>query len=59
MIGLEFESPEDLLEWIQAPFDNMPKTVIEKVFAAWLEPISDKVCRFIRCPHDLPSMLQF
>jgi hypothetical protein len=35
MIDLEFESPEDRLEWIQATFDGIPKPVLEKVFTAW------------------------
>jgi hypothetical protein len=37
MIGLEFESPEDLLEWIRATLDNILKPVFEKVFMTWIE----------------------
>jgi hypothetical protein len=37
MIGLAFESPEDHLEWIQGTFPSLPKLVLEKVVATWME----------------------
>jgi hypothetical protein len=45
MIGLEFESPEDLLEWIQATFHGIAKPVLEKVFTTWMERLETCVQR--------------
>jgi hypothetical protein len=37
MIGRESESPEDLLEWIQATVSGIANPVLEKVFTNWME----------------------
>jgi hypothetical protein len=36
ILGLEFESPEALLVWINAEFERMPRGTLEEVFKCWI-----------------------
>jgi hypothetical protein len=36
MVGLEFDSAEDLLHWIRAEFERIPPAVLENVFKSWI-----------------------
>jgi hypothetical protein len=36
ILGLEFESLEVLLAWINAEFERIPRETLEKVFECWI-----------------------
>jgi hypothetical protein len=36
MLGLEFDSPEALLDWVKAEFQRIPSGVLEGVFESWI-----------------------
>jgi hypothetical protein len=41
MIGLEFDSPEDLIRWIRAAFPRISRGRIERVFDEWIDEMRD------------------
>jgi hypothetical protein len=41
MIGIDFESPQGLIDWIQLTFEAIPRHVLKKVFESWLRRIQD------------------
>jgi transposase len=45
MLGLEFDSAENLLHWIRAGFERIPRAVLEDVFASWI----NRVEKWIQC----------
>jgi hypothetical protein len=36
MLGLEFDSPEALLDWINAKFQRIPSEVLEGFIDSWI-----------------------
>jgi hypothetical protein len=36
MLGLEFDCPGTLLDWIKAEFQRIPSEVLERVFESWI-----------------------
>jgi hypothetical protein len=41
MIGIDFESPQELIDWIQLTFEAVPRNVLENFFEGWLRRIQD------------------
>jgi transposase len=41
MIGIDFESPQGLIDWIQLIFEAIPRDVLENVFESWLRRVQD------------------
>jgi transposase len=36
MVGIDFESRRDLIDWIQSTFETIPRHVLHEVFKSWL-----------------------
>jgi hypothetical protein len=36
MLGLEFDPPEAILDWIKAEFQRIPSEVLEGAFESWI-----------------------
>jgi hypothetical protein len=36
MLGLEFDFAEDLLHWIRAEFERIPRASLENIFESWI-----------------------
>jgi hypothetical protein len=34
-MGIDFESPQGLIDWIQLIFEAIPRHVLESVFESW------------------------
>jgi transposase len=48
MLGLEFDSPEALLDWIRTEFERISRQVLEEVFEDWIA----RVQKCIECEGD-------
>jgi hypothetical protein len=43
IFGLEFESPEALLAWINAEFERIPTETLEEVFECWITRVQKPI----------------
>jgi hypothetical protein len=41
MIGIDFGSPRELIDWIQSTFEAIPKHFLDEVFKSWLGRLQD------------------
>jgi hypothetical protein len=41
MAGIDFESPQELIDWIQRTFEVIPRHVLAEVFESWLRRVQD------------------
>jgi transposase len=41
MVGIDFESSQDLIDWIQSTFEAIPRHVLDEVFESWLRIVQD------------------
>jgi transposase len=41
IIGIDFESPQALIDWIQLTFETIPRHILDKVFESWLRRVQD------------------
>jgi hypothetical protein len=43
MIGIDFESPRELINWIQSTFEAIPTLLLDKDFESWLRRVRDYI----------------
>jgi hypothetical protein len=43
MLGLEFDSAEDLFHWIRDKFERMHLVVLENVFESWINHLENRI----------------
>jgi hypothetical protein len=41
MAGIDFESPQELLNWIHSTFEAIPTHILDEVFESWLRRVQD------------------
>jgi hypothetical protein len=41
IIGIDFESPQALIDWIQLTFEAIPRHILDKIFESWLRRVQD------------------
>jgi hypothetical protein len=39
MVGIDFESPQELIDSIQSTFEVIPRHVLDEIFEAWLRRV--------------------
>jgi hypothetical protein len=39
ILGIDFESPQELIYWIQLTFEAIPRHVLDKVVESWLRRV--------------------
>jgi hypothetical protein len=53
MLGLEFDSPDELLEWIESEVSRIGREVLMKVFENWIIRVQKCIeCRGDYFPED-------
>jgi hypothetical protein len=43
--GIDFGSPQELIDWIQLTFEAIPRHFLDKVFESWLRRVQDCIDR--------------
>jgi hypothetical protein len=41
MLGIDFGSPRELMDWIQSAFEAIPRSFLDELFKSWLRRLED------------------